>query len=191
MDTEALKPSEMDFKLAEQWENASDEERNACMNREMYLDACARVRSWKVVAKVVGAIENGERGGNSSPANANHERDFITVSSDALDAKKELMRPSVYYTVEKIVSSEYNLKPQAVRGKSRSVRNVKARHTICWIMHREFGWSLTQIGMRLKRDHSSVLHGVRKIDNLPAHDEVKIMALGLRNVCIKAITGNE
>ena len=191
MDTDVLKPSEMDFKLAAQWENASDEERNACMNREMYLDACARVRSWKVVAKVVEALERGEKGGNSSPANANYERDVIIVSSDALDSKKELMRPSVYYTVEKIVSSEYNLRQKDVRGTSRKRSVVCARHVISWIMHTEFKWSLKQIGMRTRKDHTSVLHGVKKIDGLPAHDELKIKAIILRSMCAKAITGKD
>jgi len=187
MDTDALKPLEMDFKLAAQWEKASEEERNSCINRLMYEDACQRVKSWRVVQRVVETLERGEIFGvGADGANTNIKRDVLDVASKPPKKQKAVPR-NIYRVVEKIVCSEYNLNSKEIIGDSRSKRNVQARHTIGWIMHREFGLSLTQIGKKMRRDHSSVLHGVQKIDRLPAHDQVKIRAIGLRDMCLKAV----
>ena len=52
-----------------------------------------------------------------------------------------------------------------MQSSARSDRIVNARFAVMWIAHRKAGHSLQRIGDWLgKRDHSTVLHGVRKVD---------------------------
>jgi chromosomal replication initiation ATPase DnaA len=48
-----------------------------------------------------------------------------------------------------------------VLGKSRVQRIVRARQEIMWKLNL-LGLSMPQIGKRLNRDHTTVLHGIRK-----------------------------
>lgn len=62
------------------------------------------------------------------------------------------------------VAAAYVVDVVQLRGRLRNAHVVEARHVAFWILHRRQCWSLQAIGDWLDRDHSSVLHGVRRVD---------------------------
>ncbi|MPM86803.1 Chromosomal replication initiator protein DnaA [bioreactor metagenome] len=67
--------------------------------------------------------------------------------------------------VIKTVANHYHLKQSAVKGKSRSKELVKARHIAMFLLRSELQVSLEEIGEWFSgRDHSSVIHAIRKIE---------------------------
>ena len=51
-----------------------------------------------------------------------------------------------------------------VLGDSRRHEDVRARWEVMHVLHREDGKSLSLIGRWLRRDHSTVLHGLRALE---------------------------
>ncbi len=49
----------------------------------------------------------------------------------------------------------------AILGESRVRRITRARQIVMFVAHRQ-GLSLTEIGQFLRRDHTSVMHGIRQ-----------------------------
>ncbi|AKM80995.1 MAG: chromosomal replication initiation protein [Candidatus Pacebacteria bacterium GW2011_GWF2_38_9] len=65
----------------------------------------------------------------------------------------------------KTVANHYRMKQSAVRGKRRSKELVKARHIAMYLLRNELQISLEEIGQWFSgRDHSSVIHAVKKIE---------------------------
>lgn len=66
--------------------------------------------------------------------------------------------------VIRVVAQYFQIKPLALRGKSREKSLVKARHVCMYILNEDVRLSLVEIGRWFSgRDHTSVLHAVRKI----------------------------
>lgn len=53
---------------------------------------------------------------------------------------------------------------EQLRGRSRDAHLTEARHVSWWIL-RTGGWSLTAIGELMHRDHTAVIHGVRRVES--------------------------
>ena len=51
-------------------------------------------------------------------------------------------------------------------GKSRRRKVVNARHAAMWVLTEHLGYSSTQVGNALERDHTSVLHAINRIDRM-------------------------
>ena len=65
----------------------------------------------------------------------------------------------------KTVANHYRMKQSAVRGKRRSKELVKARHIAMYLLRNELQIPLEEIGQWFSgRDHSSVIHAVKKIE---------------------------
>jgi hypothetical protein len=58
------------------------------------------------------------------------------------------------------VAIKWELQPDDVLGRSRSPRPVAARKELCRRMRHELGWSLSRIGEKIGRDHTTVLHNL-------------------------------
>ena len=52
----------------------------------------------------------------------------------------------------------------AIRSGSRKGYLARPRQIFCWIAHRKLARSLSTIGKYIGRDHTTVLHGVRRVD---------------------------
>lgn len=61
-----------------------------------------------------------------------------------------------------IVSQKYRIGAKTIRGASRKKTAVMARHEAMWMMRVYCGLSYPQIGIFFGRDHTSVVHAVRK-----------------------------
>ena len=54
--------------------------------------------------------------------------------------------------------------PSAMRSVSRKAALARPRQVFCWLAHRKLHRSLPKIGQYLGRDHTTVLHAVRRVD---------------------------
>jgi hypothetical protein len=60
------------------------------------------------------------------------------------------------------VCAKHKIHPEAVTGNSRQAPLVKCRREVYWRLRTELGMSLSQIGLKLNKDHTSVLYGVNE-----------------------------
>ena len=66
--------------------------------------------------------------------------------------------------VESVVGSALNIEPRQLVSSQRTARIVFARQVAMYFMKKLLGMSLSAIGERYDRDHTTVLHAVRAID---------------------------
>jgi chromosomal replication initiation ATPase DnaA len=100
-----------------------------------------------------------------------------------LEAKQEPvtpldMRPIIYFRdsynckkkieeIVRIVANQFSVSELELLSQRRTKNVILARHVLYWLCREVTQYSLPEIGRRLMgRDHSTVLHGIRKIDGL-------------------------
>ncbi len=79
--------------------------------------------------------------------------------------------PSGPYSLEEIIqltAKAYSLKPEDLSGKSRRQRLVRPRHFAMYLCRRFTDCSLKEIGRAFKRDHTSVMHALRSVEQKTA-----------------------
>ncbi len=64
-----------------------------------------------------------------------------------------------------LVAKHFNLSPDELRGVSRKKEFSTARQIAMYLSRETLGCGLAEIAQNFDRDHSTVLHAVRKIDN--------------------------
>lgn len=72
-----------------------------------------------------------------------------------------------------IVAQYFGVCEMELLGERRTKNVIEARHTLYWLCRELTPYSLPEIGRRLDgRDHTTILHGIRKIDSMIAsgHD---------------------
>ena len=75
--------------------------------------------------------------------------------------------------------NKLGVKPDDVRGKTRTLDITYARHLFCYIAYNASAqYTLKEIGKEIKRDHASVIHGKNRIANQidiykPVFDQVE------------------
>jgi chromosomal replication initiation ATPase DnaA len=69
-----------------------------------------------------------------------------------------------------LVAAEFTVPRDLIMGVTRQADAVLARHAAMALAQRCLAYSLPRIGRLLHRDHTTVLHGVRRIARLAAED---------------------
>lgn len=96
--------------------------------------------------------------------------------SELLSAEATEKRPTITASpsdIIKAVADHYKLKQQALKGKRRVKSLVTARHIAMFLLKTELDLPLVEIGRWFSgRDHTSVLHAVKKIEKDLATDEM-------------------
>lgn len=88
------------------------------------------------------------------------------------DQKRPLLNAQIQDVI-KTVANHYRLKQQAIKGKSRKKRLVRARHVAMYVCKEYLHEPYAEIGRWFSdRDHSSVLHAYHKINDLLEEDGV-------------------
>lgn len=83
-------------------------------------------------------------------------------------SKKTIVSPQ---TIIEVVAEYYSLQVSDITGVSRSKEIMKGRQVCMWLMKNELKLSLPAIGRIFGgKDHTTVLHGCRKIDELISND---------------------
>lgn len=88
------------------------------------------------------------------------------ISKDVIRSEKSYAPD---YIVEKI-AAYYNLSVEDILGKGKTKNIANARQTAIYLMRKLTGLTLAEIGSALNRDHSTVLHSIRKIEESIATD---------------------
>lgn len=61
-----------------------------------------------------------------------------------------------------------------VQSKTQRIEIVRARQLAWYILHKKYGWSYNTIARCTKRDHTTIIHGINKINDLMLmHSDVR------------------
>lgn len=88
---------------------------------------------------------------------------------DAKDILKDLIKSSTKLTVDQIteiVANTFNLKENDIRGTSRKNEILIARQIAMYLARTILGLSLNKIGDFFGKDHSTVIHTLRKVEKM-------------------------
>ncbi|MGV6875899.1 helix-turn-helix domain-containing protein [Pseudochelatococcus sp. B33] len=102
------------------------------------------------------------------------KRDIIDLASYpyTIDDHDEIM-PRRGRAIVAEVAHRHGVTMTDIVSHRRDARSSLARHIAMWRMHRETPLTMPQIGRILGgRDHTTILHGIRKIDRLIAEGKV-------------------
>ena len=102
---------------------------------------------------VIAEIERGQKVRQKLDA----EIEFELANQQRLEADQVLAAVATAYVVDDV---------EQLRARTRNARMSEARHVVFWILHQRC-WSTPAIGELMHRDHTSVLHGVRRVESSP------------------------
>jgi chromosomal replication initiator protein len=83
--------------------------------------------------------------------------------------------PTAVQRVLQLVADHYGLTVTDLVGPSRQRQVMRPRHVAMYLLHEHLGLSYVSIGKLLRRDHSTVIFGVRRIQAV--EDTEKLLAL--------------
>jgi len=95
----------------------------------------------------------------------------IAIALEVLDAHRARAAilapgPTLPQRVLSVAASVFNLSPSRLLRPGRHRDLCSARWVAAWILRRQ-AWSTTRIGRFLKLDHSTILHGLRRVATDP------------------------
>lgn len=116
---------------------------------------------------------------------------------DTIQTKKELKNKLLEIKKDRIKTIEHqfeiivdtvcfylSVNVEDVFSRTRKQRVVEARYFICYICRVEFRMIFSFIGKNLKRDHSTIIHGVQAIEDLMKYEQnTREKVVYLRHVC--------
>ena len=79
-------------------------------------------------------------------------------------------RPRHYVEILDAVAAAFDVEAGEIQGKSQKWRFVHPRFAAVRLIRERTRWSTPQIGKKLGRDHSTVIHALRRAEELYAHD---------------------
>jgi chromosomal replication initiation ATPase DnaA len=74
---------------------------------------------------------------------------------------KELIEASIVITC-----LEFGCTPDLIMGKSKMQPETDARRVVAYLMRKHIGMVYKSIAMQLKRDHTTVIHNINKLQDL-------------------------
>lgn len=95
------------------------------------------------------------------PISAELIEEILGAENNVQKKKRLKVSPS---DVLRAVANHYHVKQAAIKGQKRVANLVQARHVAMYLLKEELNMPLTEIGKWFSnRDHTSALHGIRKI----------------------------
>lgn len=119
-------------------------------------------------AKLPYVVGSREPAASLVPRHEIRVRDVIVITPSAVPLAQQtealpVLPPALHWkAILAQVSKKHGVTISEIVGRQRSMHIVDARYEVMWRMKTETTLSLTQIGVRLGRDHSTVMHGVKK-----------------------------
>jgi chromosomal replication initiation ATPase DnaA len=88
----------------------------------------------------------------------------FTLSPDDIIRCREISlgNRDLIMDIVRSVSEQTGIPVSYIQGASKTRKITEARWLICYIAHVDSGFGLEAIGRVLRKDHSSVLHGVKR-----------------------------
>lgn len=85
--------------------------------------------------------------------------------------------------VVRIICDFYEIKPTQLKGEKRDAKLVRARQTCMYVLKRDLGLTYVEIGNLLGgRDHTTIMHGVDKIEGLLEKNLTSVESLGISEI---------
>jgi len=91
------------------------------------------------------------------PADCHHTQQNLDTAAPTYPPMREIVSLALY-----LAAGAFHVDVAEIRGYSRAVPIVTARHTAWWLL-RNCGWTLAWIGGQFGRDHGTILHGLRSL----------------------------
>ena len=93
---------------------------------------------------------------------------------------KKSIRPE---EVIKVICDFYEIKSTQLKGAKRDAKLVRARQACMYVLKKDVGLTFSEIGNILGgRDHTTIMHGVEKIENLLSKNMVSEENLGIKEI---------
>ena len=108
-----------------------------------------------------------------SPPPPKPEAEMITPPELPEPPQEERPHPDPRMQILRECAREYGCTVSDMLGKCRNENIILARRKAMWRLHKRGTMSLTQIGRYLNKDHSTVLHALRKYEKSLAQGEAK------------------
>lgn len=106
---------------------------------------------------------------------ATAEAEGVALSTELLDRllagphSRRARRPSIQQVLV-AVATAFGIPPLRLRGRQRTQEVVLARHVAMYLCRELTGRTLKEIGREFRRDHSTVTHGIRRIEGQRERD---------------------
>lgn len=121
-------------------------------------------------------------------ASAYQEEATPGLAQKALEGNKGLKKAFYPEDIIRTICDFYTIKITALRGTKRDAKLVRARHACMYVLKREGGLTYSEIGNLLGgRDHTTIMHGVTKIEGLIAQNKISEESLGISNIHQKLV----
>jgi len=115
----------------------------------------------------------------ASAAEADASPDLASKALKSNQGFKQAFHPD---EVIKSICEFYNIKPTQLKGVKRDAKLVRARQVCMYVFKNEGGLTYSEIGNLLGgRDHTTIMHGVGKIENLIESKQYTEEALGIKD----------
>jgi chromosomal replication initiator protein len=105
---------------------------------------------------------------------------YISMTGKSVSAEevkeilRDIIKTSPGVTIDQVVemvATYFDVRESEIRGNSRRSNILLARQVAMYLSRNVLGLSLTKIGNYFSRDHSTVIHALRKVENLLKTDE--------------------
>jgi chromosomal replication initiator protein len=104
------------------------------------------------------------------------------IASKALERNEPIRKAFYPEETIKSICEFYNIKPTQLKGVKRDAKLVRARQVCMYVFKNQGGLTYSEIGNLLGgRDHTTIMHGVGKIEDLINSNKYTEEALGIRN----------
>jgi chromosomal replication initiator protein len=90
-----------------------------------------------------------------------------SLTDAAMTSRRQRLNPG---SIVEIVAGHYGIPVTAIKGKSRTKDMVLPRQVAMYLIRNETSASLVEIGHLLDRDHTTIMHGITKIEKDLASD---------------------
>jgi len=96
--------------------------------------------------------------------------------------KPDALRPSMGQIIA-VTAELMDFRPIEIMRQNRSEGVVLARHLAMYVAVRSFGYGMSEMGRHLRRDHTTVMHGVARIEGMieagidPIHMITKVIGV--------------
>jgi chromosomal replication initiation ATPase DnaA len=84
--------------------------------------------------------------------------------------------PSIENEVIRLICDMFDVTPSNVKSHSRKQEYVLPRHLICYVLRKNYRFEFIKIALILGRDHSSIIHSCKSIEDYLSYDKRVIQA---------------
>ncbi len=109
------------------------------------------------------------------------------LAEKALKSNDDLRRELRPEDVINSICEFYQIKPTQLKGTKRDAKLVRARQACMYVLKKESGLTFSEIGNLLGgRDHTTIMHGVDKIEGLISAHKLTEESLGIKDISQKS-----